>query len=611
MTTTYNPEVKIYYGPLDTNHRLIPAPMISISKENTYVNDSIIGFNYVITLQGFATGFDLRDVNGNYNPEDYSYNFGSVIDHIHKIRKILSQNGNILNIVDSTDVSILKAKGGILRSFTFDKSNNNWNHFANYTATIEFNSIEFIGADWQTYTEENCADIHLKDGSYSDTEDAGIVNIQKFKIKSFDDSWSINFDENDAFNRVELRDNNQTHLNINNRSFNIEYTISATGKNHYVYSDENNNSSTLLPAWEQAKNFVQYRLYEQVTNLINGVLKNTATSGCDTSSTETPNTSCVPGLSSNGLLKDIGNSKYKVFNENITCEASEADGSFSATYRATIKNNEVTNFSIAEAKHTVSKSFNIANTNNKRTINISINGTIEGLLEGGIINSSKPISLPNSGSILIYQNDNNTKYNNAKLLLDKIYREADYNGGIGSSGKKDLIKDFKDKLGITLTDLGRISPAIDDPVDDPPHPISFNLTHDYNNGTINYSVEYSSDINACGRKYQEISIQTTNPTKVIATFNVPNSNTGPIIQELGTRTAKVVTVNIQGSDSSQNGKPRPISLINELDCTASYLPVTLPVIDGILTNKEYSKNITDGSYTINLTYICNNLGCNI
>ena len=26
----YNPEVKIYYGPLDSDHRLVPAPMITI-----------------------------------------------------------------------------------------------------------------------------------------------------------------------------------------------------------------------------------------------------------------------------------------------------------------------------------------------------------------------------------------------------------------------------------------------------------------------------------------------------------------------------------------------------------------------------------------------------
>jgi len=608
MSYIYSPETKMFYGPQDSDHRLVPAPMISIKKENIYSNDTIIGFTYTIDFTGYATALDLRSINGSYDPNSFPYNTGSVVDHIHKLRKILSQNGNILVVVDSNNNIMLKAKGGILRSFNVDESNNNWIHFANYTASIEFNSIEFLGASWQTYTPEDCGNIHLKDGSYPDNQDDGTVNIQKFKIKSYTDSWSINFDENAAFNRVKKRDDNTTMLNIDNHGFDIEYTISAVGKHHFVYSNEITNASKLLPAWEQAKNFVQYRLYNQVTNLLSKVLKNTANDGCD--STATPSTAHVPGptVGNNGLLKDIGDSKYKIFNENISCDVSESDGSFSATYSATIKNNTVSDYSTAETKHTVKKSFNITNQNNTKAVGLTISGTIEGLLEGGIINSSSPIQLPNSGSILIYKNNNDTKYDNAKLLLDKIFKETDYNAGFGASGKKDLIKAFKDDLGVTLTDLN-ISTPLDDPVSDPPHPISFNLTHDYNTGTINYTVEYSSDTLACGRKYQEISIQTNNPTKIIAPFNIPLSDKGPLIQELGTQTAKIVTVTINGVDLTAQGKPRPMDLLSELNCNANYLPITLPNINGIKTNQEYTRNILDGSYTINLSYICDNNGC--
>jgi hypothetical protein len=605
----YNPEVKIYYGPLDSDHRLVPAPMITISKENTYSNDSIIGYTYTITLNGSATGFDLRDVSGEYDMNNYQYAFASVLDHIYKIRKILSQNGNILNIVNADDESILKAKGGILRSFNFDESDNNWRHYANYTATIEFSAIEFIGADWQTFTPEDCTNLHLSSDSYP-SDNTGILDISQFKVKTFDDSWSITFDENDAFNRVKLNDVGQ-NLNIDNNSFTIQYNISATGKHYFVYDDEEANTSKLLPAWEQAKNFVQYRLWNQVTNLINGVLKNTATSSC--TPTDTFDTAHVPGISDQGLMKDIGNSKYKIYNETITCETSESDGSFSATYSAIVKNNKTTDFSGPDAKHTVSKTMSVTNSASNSIYSITVTGSIEGLIEGGIIRSSKPIELPETGSILIYNGGSNTKYSNAKLILDKIYSEFDYNGGFGISGKKDLKKIYKDKLGITTSALG-FSPNIDDPVADPPHPTSFNLTHDYNTGTITYSAEYSSN-NACGRSYQQVSVQTSFPNKVIATFNIPKSNSCPFIQELGTYTIKTVSVTVEGKDFSSNGKPRPINLMNEILCgnclAEQYLPVSLPVVNGILTQKQYTKNPIDGSYTLNLNYICDNIGCNI
>lgn len=604
----YTPDTKIFYGPLDEDHRLIPAPMITISKENTYSNDSIIGYTYTITLNGSATGFDLRNVNGEYDPNNYQYEFASVLDHIHKIRRILSQNGNILNIVDKNDNSILKAKGGILRSFNFDETDNNWRHYAQYSATIEFTAIEFIGADWQTYTPENCTDIHVEDGSYP-SGNAGISDLEKFKIKTFDDSWSITFDENDAYNRVKLNDVGN-NLNIDNNSFNIQYNISAVGKHYFVYEDEETNTSKLLPAWEQAKNFVQYRLWYQVTNLINGVLKNTAASACVP--TDTFSTAHVPGLSSNGLMANIGNSNYKVYNEIISCEVSESDGSFSATYNAIIKNTKTTDFSGPSAKHTVSKTTSVTNTASNTTYNISVNGTIEGLVEGGIIRTPKPIVLPSQGSIFIYNTALDNKYNNAKLILDKVYNENEYDGGFGINGKKDLKKTYKDKLGITNAALGITTNNTTIP--DPPHPTSFNLTHDYNTGTITYSAEYSSN-NACGRKYQQISVQTSFPNKVIATFNIPKSYGCPLIQELGTYTAKTVSVTIEGKDLTEIGKPRPINIFDEIlcgDCSADkYLPIDMPIVNGILTQKQYTKNPIDGSYTVNLSYICDNTGCNV
>lgn len=609
--STYSPDIKIYYGPIDSDHRLIPAPDISISLELDYSNETIIGYKYIITLTGVATALDLRNVAyGGTIPTSPTYGIGSIVDQIHILRRILSQNGNILHVVHGqSDEAILKAKGGILRSLSFDESSNNWTHFANYTATIEFSTLDLL-----SYTED-CASLFL-DGTTYTSNDSGIGSVDTYKVKSFTDSWKLSFDETEAFNRIKNIDSG-INLNINNSSFNIEYSISATGKHHYVYVDEETGESKLLPAWEQAKNFVQYRLYYQVVNLLNGVLKN-YNDGC-TSSDNLSNIN-IPGTTSAGLYSGLHDLDYAIFNERISCESSESDGTFSANYSAIVKSKFGNSaWSSINTKHTVNKTVTRTSSQEQSdNVTISVNGTIEGLIPGGLIRSPGPIALPNGGAFLVYNGSINSKYNNAKLLLDKIYSDTDYNGGIGDMGKRDLKKFFKDALGVVIPSLkdncilneNQVEPA------DPPHPVSFNLTHDYNNGIINYNVEYSST-NLNGRKHRDISIQITNPNKVFAVFNIPNSFGCSVIQELGTYTSKIVSVTVQGVDYSEMGQPSQFNLLNEFASGGwcideMYLPIYFPILNGaILTQQQYTKNPITGAFTVNLTYICGNLGCYI
>lgn len=604
--SNYSPDTKIYYGPKDVDHRLVPAPDVTISVEMDYSNDSIIGYKYILTLTGVATALDLRSLNyGDSIPPSGNYGIGAVTDHIHKIRNILSQNGNILHIVHGDDDSpILKAKGGILRSLTFDESSNNWYHFANYTATLEFNSIDLF-----SYTED-CSNIFLDPSTYA-ANDSGIVNISKFKIKTFSDSWKITFDETEAFNKIKQIEiqNINNNLNINNTGFNIEYTISATGKHHYVYTDEETGESELLPAWEQAKNFVQYRLHSQVTALLNNVLKN-----YDSTCSSTDNLSTINTPGSTGLYSGLGDANYGIYNEQITCESSESDGTFSATYSAVVKSklgNQ--SWSLPGAKHTVSKTINTTRSGGSTNTTTTINGTIEGLVEGGLIKSPKQIELPSSGSLFIYTGSSDSKYDNAITVLNKIYDPNEYNGGIGATGKRDLKIAFKSVLGIIL----QSQDCSISEIPDPPHPTSFNLTHDYNQGIITYTVEYNSiGYSIRGRKYRDISIETIKPTKIIAVFNIPNSNSCPIVQELGTYTAQRVNITIQGVDLTDTGQPETVNLSNELQCGGCinnmYLPIELPnSANSILTQQQYTKNPADGSFTINLSYICGTAGCTI
>ena len=488
---------------------------------------------------------------------------------------------------------------------SFDESSNNWTYYAPYSVTIDFDSIDF-GSD-----NDSCST--FLDTSTFASNDAGIVNLNKFKIQSFNDNWSFTFDENDSFARVRKNELGES-LNFNNTSFGISYNISAVGRHYYDYDTPATNSSAkLLPSWEQAKNFVQYRLHTQVTNLIRGILKNNYLNGCDYG--EALSLLNTPG-GSNGLLSNLANSDsgYGIYNEQITCELSESEGSFSATYDSIVKSHSTnTSYGSAQTKHTVKKSNSVENSTLVPVRTISVEGTIEGLIEGGIINSPKPISLPNKGHLFIHGGATYTsKYENALSVLNKIYSSTDYNGGVGVAGKRDLKAAYKNLLGVTLSELQTGSNP-DDPIPDAPHPVSFNVTHDYLNGTINYSAEYSSITNTCGQLYKEISIETTMPTKVIAIFNIPNSESCPIIQDLATYTARTVNITVQGVDTSEAGQPTELNLNSLINCGScfsfEYFPITIP--DGaIISNQSYTHNPLDGTFTANLSYICSE-GCDI
>lgn len=601
--STYSPKTIIYYGTKnDNNSRLAPAPDFDINIEYQYSNDTIIGYTYNISLKGSATALDLSSVNygGSYDPDTVSNgSIGGVIDHINKLRKILSQNGNILYVVDgSTGTTILRAKGGKLRSISFDESSNNWVYYCPYSATIEFDSIDFGD-------ENDSCNSFLDPLTFSD-QDSGMVNLNKFKIKTFSDSWSFTFDESDSFERSYING-----YKFNNTSFGISYNINAVGKHYYDYdTPDSNSTSKVLAAWEQAKNFVQYRLYYQVSSLINGVLKNTYTSSC--AGGEELKDLHTPG-GTNGLLNPF-ESNYNIYNETITCEVSESDGSFSATYNAIVKSHDTnTSYSSNQTKHQVKKSHNIDNSSLIPIHNISLEGTIQGLVEGGLIRNGKPITLPNSGPIFIHNNNSYVnKYDNALSVLNKIYSASDYNNGVGDSGKRDLKPDFKTLLGVTDLALEN-NTSTNDPIPDSPHPASFNLTHDYLNGSINYSVEYRSNNSNCGRKYRNVSIETTMPNRVIAIFNIPNSESCPVVQDLYTYTAMTVSVSVEGVDLSETGQPTSLNLNSLINCgtcfSEGYFPVTIPQ-GSIITDKTYTFNPLDGSFTANVSYICSE-GCNI
>lgn len=685
--TEYTPEIRMYYGHIpdmipiqgvgliDKDFRLSPAPFIDISTNFEYANDTITGYSYTINLQGTVTSLDLRAeeappgddawwaYESNYPNQSKNRNIGNLIDHINRIRKILTQNGGLLIVKDRSHRTILKASGGILRNFSINESK--WTDTASYTATLEFNYVEFMGNNTNpVYSPDGPNNSFMESSSYPNSENdeiinAGLLNFKKYKLKKFEDGWKINFSKEgmnswgytDNNNRLGIEEENgdQKDLGFNNLTFTIDYQVSATGRQDFVYT--NDAVPKVSPAWQQAKDFCQLRLNRQVKTLIQHTLASNKAPG-QLDATCNPGTTPVadlynPVLTGDGLLSGMNQVigldiiEYDVFNEKIDCNVSESEGTFSLSYKAiikakhTYKDNEPM-FTTDNTTHTFSTSINTDNSSGTPIKTMSIKGKIQGLTPGGLIKHPDNLEMPaTNSSLFLVRTPGKTKYEHALDCFKKICNYDFYNQGkIGNYGKRDLKPAFKEMLGIrdylypqTIGSKSPIdieyNPDNTATVADPPHPSSFNISQNFSEGSIEYTVTYSN--NGCDPEFRQVSIQTNEPVEVFATFSPPGSadigKPCPIIQRLGTKTSKKITISITGLDLSTEGSynigtgypTEKWSALGVFDCNCddAYLPIDLPAIPpgAILTQKSYTHNPLDSTYSINLSYVVAGANC--
>lgn len=574
---SYNPSVKVYYitegdGGPNENNRLVPAPKISINQENIYANDTIIGYNYILSFNGYCTSLDLRNVT-----PGKTYGFSDTIGAIDKFKDIISANGGTLLITDADGEEILKATGGLLRSFNIEESDNRWVNYAPYSLELEFNELWFGNCDG--LVDKNCGDIFdgLTDSPY-------LLDMKKFRVRSFSDSLSLELSEENMYNSFAL-----DTLKVHNHHLTVKYTINATGK-HY-FSD----SFQLMPAWEQAKRFVQHKLKDQIKDRLISTLMQRAESGCE--AIGALGDLYAPGMP--GLFDNISTSQFGFYNEIISCEASEAEGSFSATYEAIIKRlNEGGESSVL---HTFSKSVNTTDDGSQRNSSITINGDIRGLVETGLLKTPNIIELPSNGSFFTY-NDNNTNSRYSKAL-------AAYSDIIDNDDLKSNIKTF---FGISNSALNVSGDCIDP--SGLPDPASHNTTHNYVEGSISYETTYTTE-RACspsGTGITGISISIEDSVDTIAEFVIPGRAKGPIIQKIGSKTPKKININIDGAVQPQCCTIETLEELYNKACTDNGFPlpsgVPAAALAGTkLTQDQFVTNPLDGSFSISRSYtVCCN-----
>lgn len=571
---SYNPPYKVFYvksedSPSEQN-RLVPAPKITVNPEYYYANNIVVGYTYNITVNGYAPSIDFRTYDGTTEP-----GFKDVLESIQTVKNIFNNNGGTLLITNSSDTPVFRASGVIVRSLEFNESDNRWFNYAPYNIELEANEIEI--SDCNGVVAPVGCDV-IPSGISISPE---FIDLKKYRVKSFDDNWSFDLNEN-IYNGYEFDD-----ASFNNESFDISYTINATGKHYFV-------DGKLLPAWEQAKNFCQYRLYNQVNNLINNVLP---ISSSDNGCSGIANLSNIFSTGPTNLLSGLQNGEYEIFNEIINCETSEADGSFSLTYNAVLKRTQSSNSSFIDTNtiHTFNLTKNINDDGNTKNTIITIQGEIQGLVEGGLIRSSGLLQLPENGQILLSNASGVSKYDNAL---------SGYNLIVHSSNTK-LKDDFVSLLGINNGALGASGICVDP--SGIPNNRSHSANHEYNTGAISYTSVYDTSRATTGQAtYANISISFQDSAPQIAEFIIPGRSGGPIIQNIGCDTPKKITINIDGSLPPGSGITCCPNFDTLLESGCAY-GINIPDIPGtglasavITENKQ--NYATDGSYSLTRSY---------
>lgn len=571
----YNAVVEVYYCKQSESptisHRIAPAPQINISPEIYYANDNIIGYTYNVTLTGYANALRKEIDAGSTN-----YGASGVITHMGDLREIFNVNGGNLYVKQSNS-DILVAKGATIKSIEFGESDNRWVNYSQFTIQLEFNEIDLIGCDNNDTISCSSSMFHQIQNAKNISNN--LIDIKLYKIKDFSDKWTFTID-----NRIY-----ENYDDIYNNVFTVNYTISATGKNYYV-------NDNLVPAWQQARLFVQDRLHKQVSSLINGQLQiegnNDDSCSASKDLSQIHNTDNTSPRSSGLLqgfntLKDGSAPTYDVYNETISCDTSESDGTFSVTYQATIKrNNPAVNPLVNAALHTFTKD---VNTSTEQNINasISVKGTVQGLVRGGFIYYNNNFLLPQNGTFITSIDSAETKYSNALNY---------YNSLIGNNS--DLSDRFKNLLNVKKSQL------LIKGTDGFPLPSSFTLDHNYNEGSISYTATYEKSLAAVLDKgFTNITITRQDPIDIIQEFIVPGRKSGPVIQKLNMKTSRTISVNIEGSSPANKG------------CDISDVCNSVPTFSitnfeqllsennsWVKTKEDYNVNKLDGSYSISLEY---------
>lgn len=608
ITTNDEPARMFFISMLDNEvwGELVPSPNISVSLENFYANESIIGYTYNVTLTGYASS--RIDRAGSYGPH-----ITNVVGSVAKIQNLFDRVGNGGKLVvmapgmvgsnPNTDGStMMEFLGARIKSISFSPSQNQWVYYSEYTIELEFNEANFFGCGYQHL--KNCSS-SMYDGTGVDTIQDKLVDLGTsspigYKIKSFNDQWNMNL-QDEIYDWALVDDS----LEVNNKRYIVEYNVSAVGQHYW------DSSGNLFPAWKQAKAFCQDRLVKQINALYTNMAMHYSgpeSNFCGSSEDLTNIHQRVPP----SIHTTIG--AMHIFDEKITFNLSESDGSFSVSYSALVKKAKETCITSADTTHNISITRGGTHTcgKNNQARTATLSGTIQGLVrytnEGSIIwPNAEGFRIPDTPGSMVFlppKPDVKYKWKKAKELLDRFLDEC--SGAIVCGALCGIV--LKCMQPPDQEDCKELCfPSC-------PRPNSFTVTHNYNLGTIDYNVEFSYDTNDIATKRCNITISTEESVPLTAEFTIPGK--GIYYQPLGGCTPRKWTINAEGTvDGYDDSKCADLQSVIGVcgDVPTGCADMIIPPTGALLLSKQKTFNPMDGSFSYNATYACTvcpgNLGC--
>ena len=354
-------------------------------------------------------------------------------------------------------------------------------------------------------------------------------------------------------------------------------------------------NDNLVPAWQQARLFVQDKLYNQILSLMNGCLPIDSDDACSATKSldnihsvdnTTPRTD--GSLEGFNTLRDNNFGGYDIYNETIKCDSSESDGSFSINYSCIVKKkNSLLNPSENAVTHTYTKNLTVNNDTNVGAI-ITVQGTVQGWVRGGFVYYNNDFSLPANGTLLTNIDSAETKYTNAL---------SHYQNVVGDTS--DFNNTFKEKLNIKKSQL------LIKGTDGYPTPSSFTLDHNYSDGSVSYNATYDRSLAiSLDKGFTNISITRSDPTDIFQEFIIPGRVKGPIIQKINAKTSRTVSVNIDGADPRNKGcfVTEPCNGIPFFNIE-NFQSLLNENNSWVKTKEDYTVNKIDGSFSISLEYL--------
>ncbi len=605
----YKPTLSVLFD----NVRLEPSPFITVNKEPIYTNDSVTGFTYSLDIRGYASSVV-------HTKELAVPGVSTTLQELSYIHELFTRNGKNLEIICyDTGGLYMRAVGSHLKSFSVEPNENQWINYIEYKATIEFTDLVFTSAYNQT-------SIGIANDSVA-TQDP-ILALQLLRLRSYQDSWNFEVPENEAYLYYSRITSAGVLATEDYSQINVSYTINATGKHFYI-------DGLTTAAWENAKNFVQKKLFYQIFGFRAGGLLNqqgfiNSSYNSNDLQANTLNdaltsiyfTPAIPPILDASIV-----SRYKIYNESISCSTSQSDGTFSATYNCVLKRFDPSIAAPLNSIHTFTVNYDETNDFEKSNRTITVQGSLQGLLPTNILqaydNDGQTFVLPENGIFFGVDRTNiNTKY---------AFAWEDFRFFIANEALDDLRDNFKNVLGINYASLFPQT-NINSPCNVDGYnalyqilalPKSFSVSHNYSAGTIDYTSTYDTERScAAERGFESMTVTEEDSIPAYSEFTVIGRASGPILQNLNTNKPKNITIAFNGVTRKGCANGNPFSsgtLLTEDVCnTDAYVFISDNVKEVyaqtelgfqmanqklITKTNDISYNAADGSYNVSKSYL--------